>query len=339
MARKQYDLLVGLFALGAIVVLAYMIIQFGGGGWKSRDTIDIVVEFNQAAGLIKDAPVYLSGVEIGGVTDLEVTDAGKVHVKMKVVRKAGLRTGDKPEIVQTGVLGDVIVNFIRGETPGEIARSGTVFVGRDAVNIMKEAEEAMAALRRVIDLLSTKETTGTLKGILENIEALTGEENRALLRTSLQNLSALTTELRQDLESVRQVFTPEFGADVRAIVANAHAASEDLPELTREGTLILRETRTHLIQLAENLSKNAEHFNSILAAVDEILATTARGEGTVGRLVKDPAMYDSTVDMLNAVRDTVIGIKYYGPIWGTRIREAEAEKAAEEARASMIWRR
>jgi ABC-type transporter Mla subunit MlaD len=258
---------------------------------------------------------------------------------MKVARKAGLRTGDQPEIVQTGVLGDVIVNFIRGETPGQLAHSGTVFVGRDPVNIMREAEKAVAAIREILDMLSNEQTTGTLKGIMENIEALTGEENRALLRTSLENISALTSELRQDMESMRQVFTPEFGEDVRSIVANARAASGDLPELTREGTLILRETRTHLIQLAENLSKNAEHFNSILAAVDEILATTARGEGTVGRLVKDPAMYDSTVAMLDAVRDTVTAIKYHGPIWGSRIRAEEEAKAAEAARASMIWRR
>jgi len=339
MARKQYDLLVGLFALGALIVLGYMILQFGGGGWKSRDTIEVVVEFNQAAGLIKEAPVYLSGVEIGGVTDLEVTDAGKVHVSMKVARKAGLRTGDKPEILQTGVLGDVIVNFIRGEKPGEIAGAGQVFIGRDPVNIMAEAEKAVAAISQIMEMLSSKQTTGTLRGIMENIAALTGEENRVLLRTSLENISALSSELRQDMENLRQVFSPEFSADVRSIVANARAASEDLPELTREGTLILRETRTHLIQLAENLSKNAEHFDNILAAIDEILATTARGDGTIGRLVKDPAVYDSTVAMLDAVRDAVIAIKYHGPIWGGRVKAAEEEAAAEAARASMIWRK
>jgi phospholipid/cholesterol/gamma-HCH transport system substrate-binding protein len=340
MARRQYDLLVGLFALGALIVLAYMIVQFGGGVHKYRDTIEVVVEFNQVAGLIKDAPVYLSGVEIGRVTDIRVTEAGKVHVSVKVARQAGLRAGDQPEILQTGVLGDVVVNFLRGEKPGELASSGTRFVGRDPVNIMAEAEKAVASIRSILEILSSEETTSTLKGIMENIQALTGEENRELLRTSLENLSALTTEMRHDMETLRTVFTPEFSEDVRSIVANAQAASENLPELMSEGTLILRETRQNLIEIADSLNRNAARFDSIMASLDDILATIARGEGTIGLAIKDPEMYESTVGALASIKQALNDIKYNLPLGvGRRIKEAEEAEQAELAREQEIWKR
>ncbi len=313
MARKQYDLLVGLFALGAILVLAYMALVFGGGVRKYRDSMTVIGQFNQAGGLIENAPVYLSGVEIGLVNKIEVAVTGKVHVHMRVARQAKLRKSDVPEIAQRGVLGDVIVNFIRGEQPGELARENTLFVGKDPVDIIRQAE-------RAISILTSEETVGTVRSILQNVEEITGQ-------------------LREDMENLRGLFTPEFLDDARAIVSNARKASEDLPELTREGTLILRETRTHLIQLAQNLSKNARHIDNMLASVDAILAATARGEGTLGNLVKNPELYDSTVSALDAMRDAVVAIKYHGPFWGKRIRAEEEAKAAEAARRATIWRR
>jgi phospholipid/cholesterol/gamma-HCH transport system substrate-binding protein len=313
MAHKQYDLLVGAFALGALVVLAYMILQFGGGVRKYRDTITVVGQFNQAGGLIVKAPVYLSGVEIGAVAKIEVTATGKVHVHMRVARQYGLRTSDVPEIAQSGVLGEVIVNFIRGEEQGDLAADGTFFEGKDPVDIIRQAQ-------RIIAMLTDEKTVARVQNILGNVEAI-------------------TAELRQDLENLRALLTPEFLDDARTIVSQARVASEDLPELTQEGTLILRETRTHLIELAKNLSKNAEHIDSILASVDEILAATARGQGTVGNLVKNSELYESSVSTLDALRDAIVGIKYNGPFWGKRIRAEEEAAAAETARRDAIWRR
>jgi phospholipid/cholesterol/gamma-HCH transport system substrate-binding protein len=313
MARKQYDLLVGAFALGALIVLGYMILQFGGGVRKYRDTITVVGEFNQAGRLIINAPVYLSGVEIGAVTKIEVTAAGKVHIHMRVARQAGLRTSDVPEIAQSGVLGEVTVNFIRGEQPAGLAADGAVFKGKDPVDIIKQAE-------RAISLLTNEETVARVQSILGNVDDI-------------------TSELHKDLENMRALFTPEFFDDARTIVAQARAASEDLPELTRQGTLILRETRTSLVDLARHLSKNAKHVDSILASVDEILATTARGQGTIGNLVKNPELYDSGVSTLDALRDAIVAIKYNGPFWGRRIKAEEEAAAAEAAQRAAIWRR
>jgi phospholipid/cholesterol/gamma-HCH transport system substrate-binding protein len=334
MPRRQYHLLVGLFAVGAVIVLGYMILQFGRGGMrKYGDMITVRAQFNQAGRLIENAPVYLSGVEIGYVQKVEVTATGKVVVSMQVASDAGLRMADVPEIAQTGVLGDVIVNFIRRAEPGPIARDGTLFVGKDPVDLVRQAEI-------FVDLLTSEETVSTVRRILDNVEALTGEETRTLLNDSLENIHELTKQLREDVETLRTVFTPEVRADIQAIIANARTASEDLPEIMREGRLILRETRVHLIELAENLTRNARRFDSIIESVETILATTARGEGTVGRLVNDPEMYESTVKALDELREAVVAIKYNLPLGiGRRIRAEEEEAAAEAARADQIWRR
>lgn len=334
MPRRQYHVLVGLFALGAILVLGYMILQFGQAGIrKYGDMITVKAQFNQAGRLIQNAPVYLSGVDIGYVQKVEVTTAGKVIVSMQVASDAGLRTGDVPEIAQTGVLGDVIVNFIGGIERGDLARDGTSFVGKDPVDLVKQAE-------RVIEMLTNEETVATVRRILDNIEALTGEETRALLTGSLENVHELTAQLRQDVETLRALFTPEFRENVQTIVANARQASEDLPEVMREGMLILRETRVHLIELAESLTRNTERFDSIIDSIDAILAATARGEGTIGLLVNDPQMYESTVKTINTMREAIVAIKYNLPLGiGRRIQAEEEAAAAEAARADQIWRR
>jgi phospholipid/cholesterol/gamma-HCH transport system substrate-binding protein len=320
MARRQYTLLVGLFALAAVVVLFYMTLMFGAGSGKYRNAITVTGVFNQAGGLIEKAPVFLSGVEIGLVQKIEVTSSGKVHVQMRVAQRV-LRQGDVPEIAQRGVLGDVIVNFIRGEEPGELAPDNYEVVGKDPVDILKQAQKA-------IDLLTSEETVATVHTILNNVAELT------------KNLSGLTSQLSEDLANLRRLFTPEFLDDARAIVENARQASEDLPELTREGTLILRETRTNLIALAHNLSENAERFDNILASIDEILAATARGEGTFGNLVQNPQLYNSAVSMFDAMREMAGAFTRNAPFGIAKRYEAELEAAAAEAaRREQIWRR
>jgi phospholipid/cholesterol/gamma-HCH transport system substrate-binding protein len=320
MARRQYTLLVGLFALAAVVVLFYMTLMFGAGSGKYRNAITVTGVFNQAGGLIEKAPVFLSGVEIGLVQNIEVTGSGKVHIQMRVAQRV-LRQGDVPEIAQRGVLGDVIVNFIRGEEPGELAPDNYEVVGKDPVDILKQAQKA-------IDLLTSPETVGTVHTILNNVAELT------------KNLAELSSQLSEDLGNLRRLFTAEFFDNARTIVENARKASDDLPELTREGTLILRDTRTNLIALTDNLTKNAERFDRILASIDEILGATARGEGTFGNLVQNPQLYNSAASAFDQIREMAGAFTRNAPFGIGKKYQAELEaEAAEAARRDQIWRR
>jgi len=326
MIRKQYTLLVGLFTLAAIIVLAYMILQLGGGPRRYGDSIEVVGVFNQAGGLIENAPVYFSGVEIGTVEKREISGTGQVLVHMRIAKFAKVRETDVPEIVQRGVLGDVVVNFIRGEEEGPLAGNNHLFVGKDPVDIIRRADEIIGKTGEFI------EKAGELMGLL------TSEETVSSVQNILRNIEEITGQMREDLASLRQLFTPEFFEDARVIVANARKASDDLPELIREVALLFRETRLNTTEILKRLSRNTARFDRILASIDEILAAVAKGEGSLGSLVKDPALYNSTVSTLDALRDAIVAIKYHGPIWGKRIRAEEEAERAEAERRDKIWR-
>jgi phospholipid/cholesterol/gamma-HCH transport system substrate-binding protein len=326
MIRKQYTVLVGLFALVAIVVLAYMILQLGGGPRRYGESITVVGEFNQAGGLIENAPVYFSGVEIGTVDKIEISGTGQVLVHVRVAKFAKVRETDVPEIVQRGVLGDVVVNFIRGEEQGPLAGHNHLFTGKDPVDIIRRADEIIGKTGEFIEkagelmgLLTSEETVGSVQNILSNVEEITGQ-------------------IREDLANLRQLFTPEFFEDARVIVANTRKASDDLPELIGQAALLFRETRLNTTQILKQISRNTARFDSILASIDEILAAVAEGEGTLGGLLKDRALYDSTVLTLDALRDAVVAIKYHGPFWGKRVRAEEEAERAQAARRDKIWR-
>jgi len=314
MARKQYDLLVGLFALAAIVVLAYMTILFSGGVAKYRDSIKVVGVFSQAGGLIEKAPVYFSGVEIGLVEKIEVATTGKIHVTMRVARQAKLRQTDVPEIVQRGVLGDVVINFIRGEEPGALARDNTLFEGKDPVDIVKKAEELIA-------ILTSEETVNSFRRIRNNIEDI-------------------TTQLRKDIETLRDLFNTDFLDDIRATVSHTRTASADLPVLVQEATDFVRETRADSTQILRSFAENTQRLERILASLDEILAVTARGEGTIGSLVQDPRLYEAMVSTMEALRESVVAIKNNLPFGiSKRIQAKEEAAAAAKAERDKIWRR
>src|SRR5437762_127553 len=101
----------GIFVLGAVILLGVLIVLFGDLPDVFRGQLQYTVRFAQAAGLETGSPVRKSGIRIGEVSTYTLDpDSGIVTVKVLVDRKYQLRKGDQPALGR-GLLGDSNINF------------------------------------------------------------------------------------------------------------------------------------------------------------------------------------------------------------------------------------
>ncbi|MFN7065683.1 MAG: MlaD family protein [Aquificaceae bacterium] len=321
--EAKVGLLVFVFSLG----FASLILFFGEFPLFRPAVKKYKVYFDNVVGLSTDAEVRVAGIKSGKVRFLSLRE-GKVEVVFELDKDIALYKDAKADIGTLGLMGDKYLNIYPG-TPqaGLLEEGGTieeVLDYADTDKVIKEMANASEALRIMVENfhLILSENREDIRKLVQNLEALSHNlnlitlENREALRGALYNINLLTYNLNrtlpQTIESIDRLaktldgIAVENRQDVREVVANLKQLSGDLkttlPELTTnlnelsknlnllvlENREDIRKSLANLSELSRSLREGSEKLNSILTTID-------RGEGTLGRLVRDEELYKSAV--------------------------------------------
>jgi len=150
---------------------------------------ELKVIFSRVAGVASDAPVRLSGVDIGKVEDVQLlyTKEGDTKVLLTLVidNSAKLREGATAHVTTLGLMGEKYIELTPGEVAAAVIKPGTTINGKDPmqmeelIDIGKEiAEEVKITLRDISGLTKhldevVLENKSDIKAIMGNLERTT----------------------------------------------------------------------------------------------------------------------------------------------------------------------
>lgn len=252
---------VGLFVAFTLAVIAGMILNFSKsrGVFTPSLTFDIVAE--RVGGLKVGAPVALSGVPIGSVSGIDLTDDRRsVKITVRVVKKYPIHADAKFGIEQSGFLGDEFVSIVpqknekpplengatvRAETPFNLqdaARSATALLGK----LDTAVERINSAVERVDQKLLTEATLTNLSETAVNFRLASAEATEALhdvrrlvtnnsptITATFSNLNTLSVQLATVATNV-DGFLAEQKPAIGEVLGNASAATADLKSMTAD---------------------------------------------------------------------------------------------------------
>lgn len=179
------ELRVGVFVIIGFTLLLIGILMIGKRSGFLARSYSLHTHFDNAAGLVEGAPVWLAGIEVGEVSKISIEEKkGLPHIRidMKVRRdvKEKIRQDSHARIANKGLLGDKLIEISLG-SPGEpvVEEGGRIegVVNPTGVPELLESTEAMVSgLKVTLDAIQAitrkvNEGTGTL-GLLVNDEAL-----------------------------------------------------------------------------------------------------------------------------------------------------------------------
>lgn len=110
------DLVVGLFVLAGLGAVAYLSLQVGGLNYKGPTGFILYAGFDEIGGLKPRAPVTISGVKVGQVTEIGLGDDLRARVELDLDPRLELPVDSSVAIRTSGLLGD---QFIAMEPGGE----------------------------------------------------------------------------------------------------------------------------------------------------------------------------------------------------------------------------
>jgi phospholipid/cholesterol/gamma-HCH transport system substrate-binding protein len=131
------DIVVGAFVLVGIAAIAYLSIQVGGLSYTGPGGLRLVAVFDEIGGLAERAPVVISGVKVGQVTRISLSDDLRARVAMEVDGSLELPIDTGASIRTAGLLGSQFIELEPGGDTVLLAPGDEIGFTESALNLEK----------------------------------------------------------------------------------------------------------------------------------------------------------------------------------------------------------
>jgi len=291
----------------------------------------VFVDFDNPGGLQSGAPVRVAGVKVGKVAEIQFM-GGKVdprtnrrtlvRAKLNIEARVKESIHDDADFYVTtqGVLGEQFLAIDPGSPQMPTLAEGTIVKGIDPPRLdlfLAKAYElldtTMNGIRNNRELISdiATNTAGLLKGLngvltenrerigrtMANLESLTAEANTLTAHARTQYVDnpkiTRTIDTIDRLSSDLQKDSGPMLKDARESLANLNRASKVVGG---------DEEQAKLKKTIEDVAQLAARANATAADAQAIVQHIKKGNGTVGALVMDEAIYDDVQEMVRDLK-------------------------------------
>lgn len=320
MTENRRNTFVAIFVILGLTALGWLIFKFGDLPMlMSRyNTRQVSIYFSEAPGIKENTPVLFRGFQVGRVVsvsppvlmadlDNPAQQYYQVPVSTAIDMEYTLPREAVPKVYRRG-LGGSFIEFSLAGAPqsGQVVNAGDKLKGYLAESsefisesTQRKLDELIASLTRLSENLhgqltplspevvdanpgQTQPNVTTafmrLDSALKNLNTIIGDpENQKNFKSGLADFTRLASQLQTVAE------------DAGKLISKTSQAVERVDQATGQANSTFQKTAASIQSAADELAVSLKTTNQLLQGV-------SRGEGTVGRLVKDPRLYDSLND-------------------------------------------
>jgi phospholipid/cholesterol/gamma-HCH transport system substrate-binding protein len=296
--------------VGLAVIIGIALIVFGTiwmqGIRLGHEQVAIQARFTEVGQLLTGGTVKFRGVPIGRVRSIELEPGGGAVIVTMNISDA-VRLPDDPVVILApeSMFGDWqaeiaprarFPGYAYAESPSPDVLPGFSLPDMSQLTaVASEIASNMASISARFDLAFTDETAANIRAAIDNItdvsEQLTGVVSRQQLAIEelADNLERTSEAAGQAAITMQQAF-----AEVAAAIGEGRLSTimQNVESTTsRTDSLV-----SILVAASRDLRATAVSADSTFRQVSSLAGAVERGEGTLGMLLRDTALYASLVD-------------------------------------------
>ena len=280
--KRRDEVLVGLLLVAAVVI------GLGGTIWIARGGLarnyPMYARFNWGAGLKQGQPVLLAGVQIGFVDRVELDPNGTLVVGLKVQQQYRVPKGSTATVQANGIFGDQLIAIRPVVGQKEYMLQGdTIPTGQGSpgtAELLSKGDSIASDVRALTGKARAEFVDG---GGMQDVRATITQLTRLVAQMS-RVMTEQSTQLTRTQDALRNTIASVDTAKIDSTLTNVRAMSASLEQLSRE----LKQTN---------------------AQVQTVVAKVSSGDGTVGKLMNDDAIYRRLDSVLLRVDSLMADIK------------------------------
>jgi phospholipid/cholesterol/gamma-HCH transport system substrate-binding protein len=269
--------------VGALVLVGVAVVLVGAfwltGKSLGTSGIKVDVMFESVAGLKQGDPVLVSGVKKGRVARVNLERVKSVRVTLDLSGDVAPRIDASAAVVALDLFGAKFIDYNPGSRE-EILAGGHTITGSNSPDI---ADVAQGVATRANELM-------------ENAANIVSER----LGEDIHNTLIVTQRAMSTLSDM-----PE-GPFIRQTTRTLQATER---VMQRVDSMLGSGTGANVDSISKNLATLTNHLTHTTAQLDTLLSRINRGEGTLGRMAADTAMYANLRDLSAALTGLLTDLK------------------------------
>jgi len=267
--------------------------------------------------------VKMAGVEIGRVQSLSITnDRVRVTMKVQASHHNEVKTDSTATVKFAGLMGQNYVSIDFG-TPNGLPASEDAYLKTeeqaDMGAIMQKMESVASGVENLTKSFTGDKLDNLLGPLMDFVKA-----NKDPLTTSISNLQAVSTQIAQGKGTVgKLIYDDSLYNSTLASMTNLQAAASSIQLTVADARTAISDARNILGQVNSGqgtmgkLLKDDALYNEATASLTtlkEILQKMNQGQGTIGKLINDPDLYRNARMTLQKVDKATEGLEDQGPL-------------------------
>ena len=259
-----------------LVISSILLFIWGYSFLKGRDLFSdyktFYVEYDNVEGLATSAPITINGLIVGKLSGIKLQNSGKLLVELQIKNDFPISKSSIVSIYEPGLIAGKQIMIIPNLEDKELAVSGTRLVGINKPGLTTLVGEKLAPIQEKLDkvLLNADKLLSGINNVLD-------KEGQAHLKKSLAELCQTMEQFHNASSGLNGIITNNKGK-IDGIVSNFSKVSSDFSKISDS------------LQKAD-LGKTAKNLQLTLNKVDKIMSDLDAGKGTMGKLLKDDALY------------------------------------------------
>ncbi|MGB9765266.1 MAG: MlaD family protein [Candidatus Saccharicenans sp.] len=317
MAMKR-EIRVGIFLSGAFVILA-LIILFVGDVREvfQKPGYRVYAVFDSALGLENNASVKLAGIKIGLVKDITL-DGRRAKVSMSIYPRYQIPRGSRATLASLGILGEKYVEIVPGKEntyyqPDEVMESLPPISFDQLGTLLMSVGEDIRKASNSIDNALIKDVGPHLKQTLLNLESLTAD---------------LDSLIKENKSSIQEA-VGSFGKAASNLNVQIGQVSEGIQKTLKEIQTLVSDNKAGVKDNLEKLKEDLSRLSQTIETLNQTLNKVDKGQGTVGRLINEPGLYEetkNTVEQVKKIASSVSSIRPEAEIQGAYYGDSQLFK-------------
>jgi phospholipid/cholesterol/gamma-HCH transport system substrate-binding protein len=321
--KRRTDVLVGLVVLLVAAVLVFSIV------WVKQSDIgrhkrEVVAQFHDVGNARVGNSVVVRGVIGGRIEAIELAPDGWVNARMRIDPSVQLPADPVVLLNESSLFGEWQATIVeRSALPHDDALQREIALGSGDRGVLPGASlPGIGKLTAVAGQIA-----GDVATVAGRFETAFDDQASRELRESIRSVSQLSTTLAQvvrahasDLDSLSRE-TRNVVASLKVAAGTARttaeridsaAASPQVRQIVENLSIAsteLRRTAVQVRELSTRFAKTQGRLDSLLISSDSVFSKINHGQGSLGLLVNDPAMYQHTDSLVTQLRDLLADIK------------------------------
>lgn len=259
-----------------LVITSILLFIWGYNYLKGKDLFKsyktFYSEYENIEGLTPSAPITINGLIIGKVKTISITEKGTLLVEMQIDTDFPISKSSTAAIYEASLIGGKQLAIRPNYTDKNIAENGDYLKGVIQPSLMESLGDKVSPVMGKVEKLMT-----SADQLVLSFNEILDAKGKADLKKSLAELSA-TMEQFHKVSLNANVILEENKGQLKGAVSNFNKISDNF------------------VKISDSLNKadlglTVRNLNATLTKVDGIMKGIEAGNGTMGKLMKDDALY------------------------------------------------